>query len=68
MNYANLTPKERLNELFNVTTRMKAHSAILGQFFTRPATKQAAIAGMDLELANMRILWALVRLDLEVQS
>ncbi|MDQ5770826.1 hypothetical protein [Thiothrix subterranea] len=63
--YASLTPAQRLQELFSVTTRMKAHSVILSQFFTRPATKAAAIAGMNQEIENMQILWALVRADLE---
>ena len=66
--YATLTPKQRLDALSDAATRMKSHSIVLGQFFTRPATKQAAIAGMEAELANMQTLWALVRADLlEVQ-
>ncbi|WP_028487837.1 hypothetical protein [Thiothrix lacustris] len=68
MNYAHLTPKQRLDALSDVATRMKSHSIVLGQFFTRPATKQAAISGMDTEISNMQTLWALVRADLmEVQ-
>ncbi len=66
--YVHLTAKERIQELFNVTTRMKSHAAILGQFFTRPATKAAAIAGMNAEVENMLVLWELVKADLEVQS
>ncbi|WP_028490221.1 hypothetical protein [Thiothrix lacustris] len=63
--YATLTPKERLQELFSVTTRMKAHSVILSQFFTRPATKAAAVAGMNAEVENMLVLWELVKADVE---
>lgn len=67
--YSLLTAQERIQELFNVTTRMKAHSVVIGQIFVRPATKQAAIAGMDQEIENMQTLWALVRADLsEAQS
>ena len=66
--YSLLTPAQRLQELFNVTTRIKAHSVVIGQIFVRPATKAAAIAGMDTEISNMQTLWALVRADLlEVQ-
>ncbi|QTR45390.1 hypothetical protein J9253_15460 [Thiothrix litoralis] len=66
--YATLTPKQRLDALSDAATRMKSHSIVLGQFFTRPATKQAALEGMEAELANLQTLWALVRADLpEVQ-
>jgi hypothetical protein len=62
------TPKQRLDELFNVTTRMKAHSIVLNRVWVRSSTKRESMELMDKELANMRILWELVRLDLEVQS
>ena len=63
-----LTPAQRLQELFSITTRMKSHAAILGQFFVRPTTKKTALAGMDTEISNMLVLWELVKADLEVQS
>ena len=62
--YASLTPAQRLQELFNVTTRMKSHSIVLGQFFTRSSTKQAAIAGMNQEIESLTVLWAMVKADL----
>ena len=66
--YTNLTAQERIQELLSITSRMKSHSIILGQFFTRSSTKKAAIAGMEAEISNMQTLWALVRADLsEVQ-
>jgi hypothetical protein len=66
--YATLTPKQRLDALSDAVSRMKSHSVVLGQFFTRPATKAAAIAGMNAEVENMLVLWELVKADLEVQS
>ena len=67
--YATLTPKQRLDALSDAVSRMKSHSVVLSQFFTRPTTKQAALEGMEAELANLQTLWALVRADLsEVQQ
>ncbi|UOG93654.1 MAG: hypothetical protein L3K52_07980 [Candidatus Thiothrix sulfatifontis] len=66
--YAQLTAQERIQELFGITTRMKSHAAILGQFFVRPTTKKTALEGMDTEISNMLVLWELVKADLEVQS
>lgn len=66
--YAQLTAQERIQELFSITTRMKSHSVVLSQFFTRSSTKQAALEGMNQEIENMLVLWELVKADLEVQS
>jgi hypothetical protein len=66
--YATLTDKQRLDALSDAVSRMKSHSIVLGQFFVRPATKQAAIAGMDAEVENMLVLWELVKADLGAQS
>ncbi|WML91248.1 hypothetical protein RCF98_02575 [Thiothrix lacustris] len=64
-----LNPQQRLDALSDALIRMKSHSVILSQFFARPATKQAALEGMEAELANLQTLWALVRADLsEVQQ
>ena len=67
--YSLLTAQARIQELLTITARMKSHAAILSQFFTRFSTKQAAIAGMEAELANLATLWAMVKADLsEVQQ
>jgi hypothetical protein len=60
-----MTPQERLDALSDAVSRMKSHSIVLGQFFTRSSTKQAAIAGMDTEISNLTTLWALVKADLQ---
>lgn len=66
--YATLTPKQRLDALSDAVSRMKSHSVVLGQFFTRSSTKQTALEGMNQEIENMLVLWELVKADLEVQS
>ncbi|MDQ5770975.1 hypothetical protein [Thiothrix subterranea] len=66
--YATLTPKQRLDALSDAVSRMKSHSVVLSQFFTRSSTKQAALEGMNQEIENMLVLWELVKADLEVQS
>ncbi|MBO0613692.1 hypothetical protein [Thiothrix fructosivorans] len=63
--YSLLTPKERIDALSDTLSRMKAHSVILSQFFTRPATKQAAISGMNAEVENMLVLWEKIKADVE---
>ena len=62
--YATITPKQRLDALADTVSRMKSHSIVLGQFFTRSSTKQAAIAGMNQEIESLTVLWAMVKADL----
>ncbi|WML90134.1 hypothetical protein RCF98_14300 [Thiothrix lacustris] len=63
--YATFTPQQRLDALSDTLSRMKSHSVILSQFFTRPATKQAAISGMNAEVENMLVLWEKIKADVE---
>lgn len=63
--FSTLTPKQRLDALSDAVSRMKSHSVVLSQFFTRPATKQAALEGMEAEIANLQVLWTLIRSDLQ---
>ena len=61
--YASLTATGRKMELIDVLARMKSHSIVIGQFFSRLKTKRDAMEAMEREIANFQELIELVRLD-----